>query len=1026
MFFPRLAGALLSVASVTRSPLLAFSLVYGLVAMGLIAAAAPVLPAGTQYQMTNWRTEQALPSNKIMAVVQAHDGYIWIGTYEGLVRFDGVKFTLFDSSNVPEWSNSSVTSLLVARNGVLWIGHSSGAISSYENGKFVVHPTSPGWNGSKVQNLAEDAEGDIWVQDDVGHVSRVRDGLVLTPEPGRAGGLYELANSARGDIWVIALGKLSRLQSARFEVVSLDPQMDSYLHGICASRDGGLWVLSGNQLWKWVAGTWTLKPGELATLGTPVQPMAETKDGRLIGGTSDHGAIILDPENRANDYQLWRATGFPSDWVLSVCEDHENGLWVASGTAGLFRLREKSVTNLIPPDEWQGRAVLSVSPAREGGFWVGTEGAGLYRLQNGVWTNYAKAAGIRNPYLWSVLEDASGNLWLGTWGGSVYSQVGDQFRRVPGLEGFTSPVAAIAPARRGGVWLGTMVGIMHYLNGQATWLESKSERQIRDVRAILEEPDGTLWVGSNGDGLGRFQDGRLQQFRRADGLSSDFVQCLWREPDGTLWMGTRGGGLNRFKKGRFSSIGVKNGLADGSICHIEDDGLGFFWMSSHGGILRVSKAELDRCADGEIGHVTCLAYGLSDGLLTLAASDALQPSGCKTADGQLVFATDRGLAVIDPRAVKLNTYAPPVSIESLHVGDRVVAEGVFPEQPIVIGPGQSRIEFRYTGLSFAAPEKVHFKHRLEGLETEWVSVGTERTAVYNYLPPARYVFHVTAANNNNVWNEQGKSLAIVVLPYYWQTLWFKVLVVLTLLLLTAGLVWFQTQRRLQLKLERLERERAIEAERTRIANDMHDDLGAHLTRITMLSETARAEMSDVVQVKAGLELIYETARNVTRAMDEIVWAVNPKHDTFESLVFYFEKFALDLLGPAGIRCRLDFPADYPPWSPGSEVRHNLFLAYKEALNNAVRHSRADTVTVQLELAAAGCTLTVSDNGRGLPETGGSEPQEGRVSSGNGLTNMARRLARINGRCEVNGSPGQGCVILLFVPVDAPGCSGSIA
>lgn len=1014
----RLCSVFFRLAKSDRELRVAFCWLCGLLFLVGNAAAAPSFRSGASYQMTNWRTEQSLPSNKIMCVAQGLDGYIWCGTYEGLVRFDGVKFTVYNGSNVPGWNDSSVTALCVAHDGVLWIGHSSGAISSYRAGKFTVSPPRAGWSGSKVVYLAEDEVGDIWIQDDVGHISRQRDGLVLTPEPGEALALYGMTSFLRKQLWVLSRGKLSRMNSGRLEVVPLDPRMDAYVHGICASSDGGVWALAAESLWKWKDGSWTLSPGVLQVGGTPVLSMIETKDGRLIGGSSDHGAVIVDPNARSGDSQLWRATGFPSDWVLAICEDHENGLWVATGTAGLIRIREKSVTNLIPPDEWQGRAVLSVSPARDGGFWVGTEGAGLYRLRNDTWTSYAKAAGIRNPYIWSVFEDAAGSLWLGTWGGSVYTRDGDQFRRAPGLEGFTSPVPALAPARDGGLWLGSTEGVIHYNDGKMNWVEPTPPRRVRDVRTVLEEPDGTLWVGSNGDGLARFRDGELRQFRRADGLPSDFIQCIFREPDGTLWIGTRGGGLSRLKDGRFSSVGEKNGLADGSICHVEDDGLGYYWMSSHGGILRVNKAELNRCADGQLDKISCLTYGLNDGLLTLSASDALQPSGCKTSDGKLVFATDRGLAVIDPRNVKLNTHVPPVAIESLRVGDRVVAETSFPNTPIEIGPGQSRIEFKYTGLSFAAPEKVVFKHRLEGLEPDWVSVGAERTAVYNYVPPGRYVFHVTAANNHNLWNEEGRSVAIVVLPYYWQTLWFKLLVVFVLLAATAALVWFQTQRRLQLKLERLERQRAIEAERTRIANDMHDDLGANLTRITMLSETARAEMGNPARVEAGLGQIYDTARNVTRAMDEIVWAVNPKHDTLESLVFYFERFAHDLLGPAGLRCRLDFPSEFPSWRPSSEVRHNLFLAYKEALNNAVRHSGADTVTVQLEFTETGCTLTVSDNGRGLANGSGAQKENGRVSFGNGLANMQERLARIGGTCLVRGDSGMGCVVSLFVPTAA--------
>ena len=993
----------------------------GMVCLWVLLGWAKVWASEPAFQVTNWQTQEGLPSNKIGAVLQTQDGYIWIGTYEGLIRFDGVKFTLFDSTKVPEWRDSGVTALYESPDGALWIGHSNGAVSALRRGVFTVFPPHKEWKGGKIQGIGRDNVGDIWVFDNGGTLSRLRDGFLLKPEAGTALGLAEMTCSAERRIWVTVGGCLSELRDGRLQVVPLLEPMATYVHGVCAAKDGGLWVAAHGHLWKRVEGEWGVDLGKLAFGFAPVHTFVEASNGWLIAGTSDHGAFFISPASRAKDCQLGRATGFATDWVAAACEDHEGGIWLGGGSSGLFRLREKNVTMLAPADAWQGRAVLTVTPSRDGGLWVGTEGAGLYRLRDENWNHYGIEAGLRNQYVWSVHEGPDA-VWAGTWFG-LSMQAGERFVPAPGTDEFWTPVTAMLAARDGGLWVGSRLGLLHYQQGTVRWVEPVAERKLREVRAIAEQADGTLWAGCNGDGLGQVRGGKVRQYRRQDGLASDFIQCLHVDEDGALWIGTRGGGLNRFKDGRFSVVSVANGLVNGSICHLEDDGLGYYWISSRGGIMRVNKRELNDCADGRLRQLDCLSYGLSDGLLTLACSGALQPAGCRMADGRLVFATDRGPAVIDPRNVRPNTHAPPVSIESLRVGDRVVADGAFPAEPIEIGPGESRIEIKYTGLSFAAPEKVHFKRRLEGLEEEWVAVGSERLAVYNYVPPGRYVFRVTAANNDNVWNPQGRSLTIVVLPHFWQTLWFKGLLLAALLLATGGVVWVQARRRLKHRLETLERERAIDAERTRIANDMHDDLGSQLTRITMLSETARADTNDRARIEAGLSQIYDTARNVTRAMDEIVWAVNPKHDTLESLVSYFEKFAQDLLGVAGIRCRLDLPVEFPAWGPSSEVRHNLFLAYKEALNNAVRHSGADTVTVSLTMNPEGCRLTVSDNGRGLGGIALADraPVEGgRASAGNGFPNMRRRMTRIGGTCEITTAPGAGYTVSFFVPVPSLG------
>ncbi len=297
-------------------------------------------------------------------------------------------------------------------------------------------------------------------------------------------------------------------------------------------------------------------------------------------------------------------------------------------------------------------------------------------------------------------------------------------------------------------------------------------------------------------------------------------------------------------------------------------------MSSYGGILRASEKDLNRCADGEIAEVPFLTYGINDGLPTLECSEGLQSAGGKTADGRLWFPTAKGLVAVDPAGVKINPLPPPVRIEEMRVDDKKFADGN-PAGPLKIPPGRHRIEFEYTGLSFVAPEKVRFKCRLNNFETEWADVGTKRVATYNYIPPGNYSFQVTACNNDGVWNETGASLAFEVLPYFWQTTWFHVLGGLATALAAGGVVWFDTRRRMRRRLERAERQRDIERERARIARDIHDDLGAQLTRITMMSESARSELANPELAATGLERIYNTARELTRSMDEIVWAVNP-------------------------------------------------------------------------------------------------------------------------------------------------------
>ena len=373
---------------------------------------------------------------------------------------------------------------------------------------------------------------------------------------------------------------------------------------------------------------------------------------------------------------------------------------------------------------------------------------------------------------------------------------------------------------------------------------------------------------------------------------------------------------------------------------------------------------------------------------------------------------------VDPAGVEINPLPPPVRIEKMRVDDKPFADGAAAE-PLQIPPGRHRIEFEYTALSFVAPEKVRFKCRLNNLETEWVDAGAKRVVTYNYVPPGNYTFQVIACNNDGVWNEKGASLSMAVLPFFWQTLWFRTVAGITIITACSAAAWLATRRRMRRKLESLEWQRAVEHERARIAHDIHDDLGVQLTRISMLSETVQNKLDQPEKAAAGLSQIYKTAHELTRAMDEIVWAVNPRHDTLEGLSSYLEKFAQDLLAVAGIRCRLDMPSEFPPWRLTANVRHNVFLAFKETLHNVVKHSAASEASIRLTTGIHSFELVVKDNGCGFSTDASrvSPPDNTTgLSSGNGLENMKRRMEEIAARCQIQSAPGQGTKVTFTVPL----------
>jgi signal transduction histidine kinase len=534
-------------------------------------------------------------------------------------------------------------------------------------------------------------------------------------------------------------------------------------------------------------------------------------------------------------------------------------------------------------------------------------------------------------------------------------------------------------------------------------------------------------------------------------LLSDFIRTLYLDDQGVLWIGTGGGGLTRWEDGHLTNITTREGLPDDTISQILVDGTGRFWLGNNRGIACVPRNELEQDSAHKF-WIYPQVYGRAEGMLSEECTSGGYPAGLKTASGQLWFSTLKGIVVVDPRPRSTAPPAPSVVLEEVLV-DGVTAEGAAnadaravgvgragewldakarePRPPTArassdedereavnglaapkfeVSPGKHRIELRYTGLSFSAPERVRFRYRLEPLDTDWVEAGTRRAAFYNYLPPGNFAFRVIACNGEGTWNQTGASVALTVLPHFWQTWWFFGFVALALLGSVGGTVRLVEKRKLSRRLHQVEQERALERERTRIARDLHDDLGSSLTRISLLSTLTKADRENPAQVGVHAERLSESAAQTVRALEEIVWAVRPGSDSLQSLVEYIAHFANELFDGAQTRCRLDLPHDLPTQPLPPEMRHNLFLIVKEALTNALKHAKAKEVLVHTKVLGNSLEIVVADDGAGFDPVPGA-PEEGKR---NGLRNMRRRAEAVGATLTVQSAPGKGTQVRLLV------------
>jgi signal transduction histidine kinase/ligand-binding sensor domain-containing protein len=971
------------------------------------------LANGLNYSVQNWQIEQGLPQSSVTEVIKSRAGYLWLGTFNGLARFDGVHFTVFDKTSEPELENPRVTSLFEDANACLWIGHEAGEVTRYQNGLFERVPVGIHPNMGSARSFCQDKTGQIWMLTIGGFLVRVSDGTCIPPPSGSSleDSRNKIVQDLDGKLWIMRNGKVSLIDNGAPVPGLVLESPDAEVKAICAARDGGLWAFYDGIARRWARGRWT---GEQRALPVPqvvVTTLAETSLGDVAVGTYGQGLFLLPAKGRPRQYS--HLNGLTDDQVRSFAEDCEGNLWVGTGYGGLDAMHPSNLLEVRPPNNWEKRAVLATCAGRDGGLWIGTEGAGVYHYLNDNWEQFGTESGLSNLYVWSIVDGADGTLLVGTWGEGLWRRMGGKFKPVQGFA--RSIVTALFEDHRGTVWVGTSLGLAQICGTAVKWYNRAEDAPISNIRCIAEDSDGGIWCGLNVGGLALRTNGGWKVFRKEDGLTSDYVQCLRPEPGAILWVGTMGGGLCRYRAGRFAAVGPKQGLPNNVTCAIEDDGLGNYWISSLGGIFRVNKQELNLCAEGKASAIHATTYGKDEGLPSMECSGGFEPAAAKTPDGRIWFPTRKGLAGVLPRTNGFNGVAPPVVIEQVMVDGHVASPSVG-QEPLIIQPGQGRLEFHYTGLSFAAPEKVLFKHRLEGLESEWGKAEPQRSADYSYLAPGHYLFRVMACNNDGVWNESGASLALVVLPHFWQTWWFATLACMAGAACVGWAVLFETRRQHRRKMQLMERQREVERERGRIANDIHDDVGASLTYISMLSEANGGEAKVSLE---NLGRIHRTARELTRSMDEIVWAVNPKHDTLESLAVYLSRFAHDFLSAANIRCRLDMPEQVEAGPLRTEVRHNLFLVFKETLHNIVGHASASEVRVSLALAEDNIVLTVADDGRGFDlneRPNGSPTKPDRVSQGDGLGNIRRRLADIHGECEIQTAMGKGTTLRITVPL----------
>ncbi|HUC84886.1 MAG TPA: two-component regulator propeller domain-containing protein, partial [Candidatus Acidoferrales bacterium] len=965
-----------------------------------------------QYHCRTWQSDEGLPDNLVQAITQTTDGFLWVGTRDGLARFDGSQFFCYDGRNTPALRNSSVTALCADHSGGLWIGTDGGGLVRLKDGVFSRFETTTGLAGNAVRVIYEGRDGSVWIGTTTG-MSRWQNGHFHNYSQ-RDGLLSEVVRSIYEDreanLW-IATGKgLNRLRpNGTMDAFDMPNGLpNDSVRVICEDRGGRIWIGSNNGLlwynWFWGNAFYAYNT-KYGLSDFFVSTICEDAEGSLWVGT--YSGLNRFREGRF--YSQPDENGQPFGKVNATYVDREGDLWVGS-QEGLSRLTPQKLITYTKQQGLSHNNVMSVMQDRSGILWMGTWGGGLDKLQNERVTACPLTDGLSQDLILSLCEGRDGSLWVGADfdGGLTQIRAGTK-RHYTWQEGLPNAGLRVLHEDAAGIlWIGTDRGLSCFANGKFPTNAATIRLAGISVRDIAEDKSGALWFATQ-QGLGAWRDGQFSLITATNALGDSGLTALYVDDGNTLWIGTGAAGLIRCRNGEFTGYSTRQGLFSDEIFGVLGDDQGWLWMTCSKGIFRVRKTDFDAFDHGKLENLPSLVYDKSDSLESLQCNGAGKPSIWKSRDGQLWFPTSKGLVTVDPATLKMDEEPPAVFIETVTADQRTVADGrtnlsgatsvlARSTAPLRIGPGHGELEFQYTALGFSAPEKEHFKYRLEGVDTAWVDAHMRRVAYYNGLGPGTYRFQVRACNKDGVWNDAGATLAVILLPHYWQTLWFRASLTTLIIGVACGSILYGARRRMQRRLAVLERQQAVEKERGRIAKDMHDQLGAGLTQIGLLGEFARREAGEKGHAREHAEKITGLARELAQTLDEIVWAVNPRNDTLNKLGAYLAAYAENFFQGTSIRCRLDIPPGLPAYPISAEFRHNLFLTVKEALNNLVKHSRATQAHLELFLAEGSLELVIQDNGAGFVARNGS-------SSRNGLSNMSERIEAIGGRAEISSEPG---------------------
>jgi ligand-binding sensor domain-containing protein/signal transduction histidine kinase len=996
--------------------------------------------AAQGFQVRNWHIENGLPDSTITALAQTPDGYLWVGTRKGLARFDGDSFKRVEvgkrraGGGETALADSSVVGLLADRQGGLWIACESGWLLRFADGEcrpryapgtLPGDVNAPAATQSAIQTqpylgsiFALDSAGAVWARTITGGVIRFSPSGAASIVPWGnlpSGEVRSLLSDGTGRVWVLKDTNACFFDNDQWNY-SPELNLPGSSQMLSASGAAGFWTaeVSGSdglaeRLEYKESRGWS---GSSLTIPTtpvhaPVSAMLQDRQGRVWLGITWAG-VYAKPQN--SDWMRVQAAGpLAKSTARCLFEDRQGDIWVGTAGEGLDQVLEPSVQMELLPPEAANVHATTVCATREGAIWIGTD-KGLYRRAPGA-PRVSLLEELNEESVFSVFEDTQTNLWVGAHSG-LFHQESPGFKKVLPIPPDFGGIVCLYEDRAGNLWAGGPHGSLFCrrapLPGAA--FETIAAPASLYICNLAEDTQGQIWVATRMAGLWRVDGRQLVAAGPQFAPVGANLRALLCDQEGALWISTYGNGLFRWNNQALQHYTTGDGLPDDVIIGLMGDDEGHLWMTSLNGIFGCSRRQLAEYQRGQSAPLLCLHLGPDEGLANRECTGPGQPVMTRSPDGRFWAATMVGAAGFAPGRLTRTAAAAEVRVESLSVDGQARPPGA---QGFRIPASSRHFEFQYSAPELAAPKTLRFRHRLDGLDPNWVEAGHGRLASYSRLLPGEYHFRVMVGGADGVWREAQTPITLWVVPRYWQTRWFRVLSAAILAGALVGSVAWNERRKARRRMERLEAQEAMEKMRHRIARDLHDELGSAITEIIQLGDLTLQPDAATKTLRASVESMTGRVRQLGITVDEIVWTMSSRNDTLPNLAGYISSHAQEFFRHSGIRCRLDVTKHLPGTKVDSQTRHNLFLAVKEALNNVAKHSGANEVIVRVHYRDELLRVTIEDNGRGFDAA--------TVQPGEGLANMRERLEAVKGRVEFLSHPGGGSKVVFTLGLNgSPG------